>query len=338
VLDTRKRLRRSLIPEGHALLADLHREVGYARLGPSTATAVAPEPGASWDYVALGESTPDCWRVSLHECYVNPYAEHIETDLGVKVTMHNWAVSGRPITTTGGHCWPMGGQADGVEGVQAAVRELVEEGANWIKVMASGGDTKGTNPHQPSYTTEELKAIVQEAHSYGKLVGVHSLCVAGTVRLLDAGVDMIIHGYFYDGDGTYRFDPDVAARIADTGTWFNPTLHLCRSRIRRLRQLAETRGLSEDERANLAGQERYWVEKCDAFQRLLRAGVRLAAGSDSGWDCYPFGLFAEEVDRWARQARHRRRRWRQRRASPPKRSALPTRSAPWRQVKLQTCW
>jgi len=205
-------------------------------------------------------------------------------------------ISGRPITITGGHCWPLGGQADGVDGVREAVRKLVCEGADWIKVMASGGGTKGTNPHLPSYTTEELKAIVQEAHGYSKLVGAHCNCVAGMASLLDAGVDMIIHGNFYDSDGSYHFDPEMAMRIADTGTWFNPTLHVCRSRIWRLRRLAETRGLSEEERTNLARQQSYWAVLSDAFQRLLQAGVRLVAGSDSGWSYYPFGHFAEEVD------------------------------------------
>jgi len=205
-------------------------------------------------------------------------------------------LSGRPITVTGGHCWPLGGEADGVDGVRQAVQELIKEGADWIKVMASGGGTKGTNPHLPSYTAEELEAIVQEAHSCGRLVGAHCNCVDGMASLLDAKVDMIIHGNFYSSDGTYRFDPEIAARMADTGTWLNPTLHVCRSRIWRLRRLAETRRLTEEEQDYLARQESYWAMLSDAFQRLLEVGVRLVAGSDSGWSYYPFGHFAEEVD------------------------------------------
>jgi imidazolonepropionase-like amidohydrolase len=205
-------------------------------------------------------------------------------------------ISGRPITVNRGHCWPLGGQAEGADAVRRSVRELAEEGADWIKVMASGGGTKGTDPRQPSYTTEELKAVVQEAHAQDKLVGAHCSCTAAMIRLLDAGADMIIHANFYDSDGTYRFDPAVAARIADTGTWVNPTLHVCRSRIWRLRQLAETRGLTEGERAKLVDQERYWTELSDTFQRLRQAGVRLAAGSDSGWSYFSFGQFAHEVD------------------------------------------
>jgi len=61
---------------------------------PPTPTATVTEPGASWDYVALGCSTPACFGVKLSECYVNLYAGYIERDLGVKVTVHNWATGG----------------------------------------------------------------------------------------------------------------------------------------------------------------------------------------------------------------------------------------------------
>ena len=50
-------------------------------------------------------------------------------------------VSGRPITITGGHFWYCGSEADGVEGVRAAVRKLIKEGAEFIKIMATGGST-----------------------------------------------------------------------------------------------------------------------------------------------------------------------------------------------------
>ncbi len=68
-----------------------------AACGPAatpTPTAPMPEPGAEWDYVALGDSTPDCFGVMPKECYVNLYAEHIERDLGVKVMVHNCARGG----------------------------------------------------------------------------------------------------------------------------------------------------------------------------------------------------------------------------------------------------
>ncbi|HMO96615.1 MAG TPA: amidohydrolase family protein, partial [Tepidiformaceae bacterium] len=61
-------------------------------------------------------------------------------------------VAGAPITTTGGHCWFMGGECDGVEGIRKAVRERVKAGVDVIKVMASGGNmTPRTNPFEPQF-------------------------------------------------------------------------------------------------------------------------------------------------------------------------------------------
>ncbi|MCA9857761.1 MAG: amidohydrolase family protein, partial [Dehalococcoidia bacterium] len=49
-------------------------------------------------------------------------------------------VAGAPVTPTAGHCWFMGGEADGVEGLRVAVRQRQKAGVDWIKVMASGGN------------------------------------------------------------------------------------------------------------------------------------------------------------------------------------------------------
>jgi imidazolonepropionase-like amidohydrolase len=204
-------------------------------------------------------------------------------------------VAGRPLTIPRGHCWPLGGEAAGAETLRARVRELVAEGVDWIKIMATGGGTVGTKPHEPAYSTEELSAIAGEAHAHGRPVGAHSTCSEATRRLLDAGVDMIIHGNFRDADGTYRFDDDLAARMAGSGTWFNPTLHVCRSRIWYLEALSRTRRLTEEEATYLAGQAESWEELVDLVQRLMQAGVRLVAGSDSGWSRYAFGGFRHEI-------------------------------------------
>jgi imidazolonepropionase-like amidohydrolase len=209
------------------------------------------------------------------------------------------SISGRPITITGGHCWPFGGEADGVDGVRAMVRQMVKEGADWIKVMATGGGTANTLPYRPSYTVAELRAVVEEAHSANRLAAAHCSCTAGMLNALDAGVDMIIHGNFHDPDGRFVFDKDVARRIADQGVWVNPTLHVNRVRLWRLERLAEQRPLTEDESANLALERRRYGERCENFQGLLAAGVKVVAGSDSGWSFYNFGGFVHEIEAMA---------------------------------------
>ena len=59
---------------------------------------------------------------------------------------------GQPVTITGGHTWYLGGEADGVDGVRLKVRQLAKAGADWIKVMGSGGGTLNTISHKPSFS------------------------------------------------------------------------------------------------------------------------------------------------------------------------------------------
>jgi imidazolonepropionase-like amidohydrolase len=176
---------------------------------------------------------------------------------------------------------------------------MVKEGADWIKVMATGGGTVYTMPYRPSYTTEELRAVVDEAHRADRLAAAHCSCTAGMVNALDAGIDMIIHGNFHDPHGNFAFDRDVAKRIADQGVWVNPTLHVNRVRLWRLERLSRERELTGAEAADLDLNRRRYRERQENFQGLLEAGVKLVAGSDSGWSYYAFGDFVHEVEAMA---------------------------------------
>jgi imidazolonepropionase-like amidohydrolase len=71
---------------------------------------------------------------------------------------------GRPITATGGHFHWCHETADGEEEIRRSVRRLVHEGADHIKIMASGGSTQGTFPGRPSYAAAERRAAAEEAH------------------------------------------------------------------------------------------------------------------------------------------------------------------------------
>ena len=75
-------------------------------------------------------------------------------------------VSGPPLTVTGGHLWYMGGEADGVDAVRSRVRGMVKQGADFIKIAASGGSTSTSDPYRAAYSAEELNAIVEEAHNF----------------------------------------------------------------------------------------------------------------------------------------------------------------------------
>ena len=133
-------------------------------------------------------------------------------------------VAGAPVTTTGGHCWFIGGEADGELGVRVAVRERVKAGVDWIKVMASGGNmTPGSNPFAAQYSVAELRAIIEEAHRLDRRVAAHAHGVAGIEVGVEAGVDVLEHCSFQTAAGSVK-DLGVIAEIARKGILVSPTI------------------------------------------------------------------------------------------------------------------
>ena len=110
---------------------------------------------------------------------------------------------------------PKGAQeASGVPEVLRAVREQIGHGADWIKVYADYG--RGGSPATPTFSLDELKALVDEAHSAGRPVAAHATTAEGMRRAILAGVDTIEHGY----GGT----DEVFKLMAQHGVAFLPTL------------------------------------------------------------------------------------------------------------------
>jgi imidazolonepropionase-like amidohydrolase len=84
---------------------------------------------------------------------------------------------GKVIWMTGGHSWPMGIEADGVDEVRKAVRREIKAGVDAVKFMATGGVmTPGMEPGSPQLTEEELRAGIETAHQAGKKTSAHHLC------------------------------------------------------------------------------------------------------------------------------------------------------------------
>jgi imidazolonepropionase-like amidohydrolase len=204
-------------------------------------------------------------------------------------------VAGRPVTSTGGHLWYMGGEADGVEGVRHQARRLIKEGADFIKVVASGGSTVTSDPYRPSLSVEEISAACQEAHNRGKPVAAHCRSTVAINNALGAGVDLVLHCAFYDPNGSYRFDQATAERLAHSGVWVNPTLHIGRPRLAVLRQKRDHDHLTAEEEALLKRMEQGERERMEQFGRLSEMGVKLVGGSDCGWGTYKFGDFQGEL-------------------------------------------
>lgn len=199
-------------------------------------------------------------------------------------------VAGRAVTITGGHLGYFGGEADGPDDLRRTVRQLVKEGADFIKVMSSGGSTRSSHPYLPAFTPPELEAIVDEAHRHERLTAAHAVPNAAIAAVLDAGIDMVIHCTMAEPDGTYRYRPDLADRMAAARVWVNPTMHDLRAWLWRYRddRDAGSPPSADEERTHTEFQQMY-DEKLDTVRRLHEAGVRLIAGSDSAWGHFRAG-------------------------------------------------
>ncbi len=125
--------------------------------------------------------------------------------------------SGRLICITGGHGWQFGQEADGTDGVREAVREQLKEGADLIKLMATGGVmTKGVQAGATQFTLEELMAGVEEAKKAGRRTASHAQGNEGIKNALRAGINSIEHGI--------SLDDEAIQMMLETKAYLVPTL------------------------------------------------------------------------------------------------------------------
>jgi imidazolonepropionase-like amidohydrolase len=180
-------------------------------------------------------------------------------------------LSGRPLTITGGHCRYFGGEVDGPEEMRHAARQLLKEGADFIKIMASGGGTVGTYSQFPSFDVDEMRAAIHEAHKIGKRASCHCIATESITNALAAGTDHIEHCSFMAPDTSQQYDEQVAHRVVEAGVVVTPTLQV----------MAE----GKMARGNLAN-----------VRHLHELGVPIVAGNDAGWRTTGFGDFYKELE------------------------------------------
>jgi imidazolonepropionase-like amidohydrolase len=187
--------------------------------------------------------------------------------------------AGKLICMTGGHGWYVGIEADGPHEMRKAVRENLKAGADCIKVIATGGVlSPGVEVEHSQLELDELEVAVSEAHRAGRRVAAHAIGTDGVKNALRAGVDTVEHGCYLDAEAIDLFLSTKAVYV--------PTLsapHWLREHRDELPPYAarKTEAVYEAHR--------------ESFAAALRAGVRIAAGTDAGTPFNHHDLFAHEL-------------------------------------------
>jgi len=203
-------------------------------------------------------------------------------DIGIKQAIEGGYIPGprlfvatRAISTTGGYPlegyapeleMPKGAQiVDGPVEARKAAREQLDHGADWIKVYMTHRSWVGKNGElvsQPTLTVEELRAIVDEAHGWGKKVACHAYSGIGLHRALDGGCDSIEHGL--------DLDDAAIAQMLKQGTWYVPTLTPYY-----LDWAPADTPAGRRDRLRASAHE-------PSFKKALKAGVKIVFGTDMG--------------------------------------------------------
>lgn len=203
--------------------------------------------------------------------------------------------AGKAIATTGGHADPTNGYrkdlmgdpgpyegvANGPDECRKAVRQRYKNGADLIKITATGGVLSlAKSGTAPQFTDEELRAIVETARDYGMKVAVHAHGAEGMKRALRAGVHSIEHGTYMDDEAIELFKK--------TGAYYVPTILAGRT----VADSAKVPGYYAPivvPKALAIGPQ---IQK--TFAKAYKAGVKIAFGTDSGVSVH--GLNAIEFE------------------------------------------
>jgi imidazolonepropionase-like amidohydrolase len=191
--------------------------------------------------------------------------------------------AGKSIATTGGHAdptngWcdlidtdpgPKEGVANGPDEMAKAVRQRYKDGADLVKITATGGVLSlARSPNAPQFTQDEVEAVVRTARDYGMAVAVHAHGAEGMKRAIRAGVDSIEHGT--------QMDDEAIRLLKEKGVWYVPTL---------------SAGIFVGEKAKLPGYfpdvvrpkaELVGSQIRATAAKAVKAGVPIAFGTDAG--------------------------------------------------------
>ena len=171
------------------------------------------------------------------------------------------------------------GVANSADQVRERVRAIMNGGADFIKILATGAVfTRGTKPGVSEYTEDQIRAAVEQAAEYGTFVAAHAHGAEGIKRAVRAGVRSIEHGSL--------MDDEAIALMKERGTWL-------------------VADIWNGDYTDSVGREQKWPEDImrkntettelqrAGFRKAVALGVKVAYGTDSG--IYPHGLNALQL-------------------------------------------
>ena len=189
--------------------------------------------------------------------------------------------AGRNLSMTGGHGSEVGVGIDGPIEARKMAREQLKAGADFLKLVASGGvgiTREGEEPSQPELTVEEMRAAVEVMHYAGRRATAHADGVPGISNALEAGVDCLEHGIYMTAAHAHY--------MAEHGVALVPTL----STMHGIYEHGVEYGMPE---SSIPIAEAILEPHRQSFQHALDAGVLFAAGTDG------FGELVTEIELFA---------------------------------------
>jgi imidazolonepropionase-like amidohydrolase len=198
-------------------------------------------------------------------------------------------LSGPPLTPPRGHCYFMGGEVEGRAQIARRIDELVQRGADFVKVMLTGGGmTPGTDSLALQFPPEDLAFMVEQAERHGMYVAAHAHSPEAIRACVEAGVRTVEHVSFAKR-GAIAADRGTLDAMAVRGTIAVPTNipAVYATRAGRTLGLACEIGLNSED---------FLAQRRKVLQDLVSAGVRVIAGSDAGATGVGFTSVIDEIE------------------------------------------
>ncbi len=192
-----------------------------------------------------------------------------EFELAHSENLPDYMLCGSALCITGGHCYWSNHECDGADGFVKGAREEIRKGADFIKLMLTGGFARksmGVNHTAPScpvqMSSAEIAAVTEECHRRGYRISAHCVGIDGIREAINAGIDSIEHGQFFDTSDAEI--PTLLEQMKAKSMTVVPTMAAYYKNYNK---------------KDVADQYRYVDESLMLYHN---AGVKIALGTDAG--------------------------------------------------------